>query len=282
MSVKKFIGIAIAVVTLVAAIVELATALIQKANYDKTAEQYVSSTDEVAQRVVKEFNERPDLPNVARPIIVARPRGSDLQIEAGYDLNLSASSTQMPEGGGSLDATITDYGPGKYKLANAPNAQVTINVLKQSIEEFLGKKIQGFSIRTEVLGGADGIPVREGSVYLGDLGPIVNVPFYSYDTQSWKQMTLLKGTSRNTNESIAFLRALDVCRSISEVGSLYSSEMMISTSTTSQVGGQYRKVIVRITVSDALKNEYNDLNPLAKYMVDRSKQAGSSSFEGTQ
>jgi hypothetical protein len=251
---------------LIVAIVQLATAFMEMSSYTRLTKQYEEFTEEVAQKVVENFNKRSDLPDVDRPVIIARANGPNLEIEAGYDLRIDSQAAQYADGSGSMDTLISDYGPGKYKLADAPNAEVTVAVLKQTIDSFLGERVKGSSIQTEVLGGADGLPVRPGAIYSGDLGPIVGVPYFSYDTQSWKQMTLLPGTSPKTNESIAFLRALDVCRSISDVETLQRSEMKISTSTTTKVGGMHRKVIVRITVTNALQKEYSELSPLARYL----------------
>jgi hypothetical protein len=275
MKARALIWIA-AILTLIVAIIQLTTAIMENSSYTKLTKQYQAFTDEVAKKVVDDINSKSPNTQVGHPIIMARAVGPDIKIEASYEINVDSHASTLGDNTGKIDALITDYGPGKYRIEEAHNAQVAIDVLRQSIDNFLKDKIEGFEIDTEVLGGADGIPIRPGAAYSGDLGPIIDVPFYSYDTKLWKRMTLLPGTSQHTNESIAFLRALDVCRKISDVESLRRSKMAISTSTTSRIGGSYRKVIVRIVVKKALEKEYNELSPLAHLLfLDKSESPGS-------
>lgn len=222
------------------------------------------------ERVQEDYNRMSEtiesnMPGIARPDIKVTTDGPDLKIEAGY---LSFKAASGPSISGSeYVAAISAYAPGDYRLHTAPNAHVVVQALTLGLEEFLSDKIEGHIVETEILGNADGLPVRFGYTYSGDLGIIWDSPYYSYNTKKIETMRLVPGVTQHTNESIAFLRALEVRNSVSNSRQLSGSRMAISTYINPQIGPDYRQVIIRVTIKDAFAEEYNKIPRVLRKLV---------------
>jgi hypothetical protein len=203
------------------------------------------------------------------PFVVATADGPDLKLEAGYDIALDVSQTKNPDGSGKFGTALTDYAAGGYRLENAPNASSIITVLQNSIDNFLAPRIENLEIVAEVIGCADGINVKPGASYQGDLGNVDRVPYFSYNANQASYMTLSRG-SQLSNESIAFLRAYDFLLHISSFKTLQAAKPLtrvIGIQTTNLVGGKYRKVIFRMVAKNVLKSQYEELGPLGRKLL---------------
>lgn len=199
------------------------------------------------------------------PFLVARSNGPDLEVEAG--LNLTGASTKNPDGTGEMVRNITDYAPGKYRLQDAPNAGQVLALLKNDINDYLGFRYSGLAVEAEAIGCADGIPVREDAYYNGDFGSIRDAKYHSYDLNEDRHMNLVPQKTKLSNEGIAFLRAYDMLSGLSALSSLHQAKPKVSVDTTNKIGGEYRRVLVRISIKNALREEYDELGPIPKYII---------------
>jgi hypothetical protein len=245
--------------------VEIAEVVRNVAHYWAEPQNTQEEYDRIAEAVARRFAADSHLPDVTRPTIRVSPDGPDLKIEAGYLTFQSSSETSDKRS--EYVAAVSDYKPGGYRLGAAPNAYVVVEALTAGMDEFLAQRIHGHQIEAEVLGNADGLPIRSSYVYSGDLGNISDAPYYSYNTHKIESMTLTPNFTRHSNDFIAFLRALDVLRVISQSQYLSTAKAAISTNVSPEIGGVYRRVILRVTIKDALGDEYNEIPSILRPFV---------------
>ena len=224
--------------------------------------KYRHTPREIEDRANRDTPRCPNCP--VQPYLVARPDGPDLRIEAGLDLRIDTEVT--PDGQGQLTGEISDYPPGKYRLEDAPNAQQVVALLHEGLGNFLNKDLSSFKVETEIIGSADGIPVRDGAVYRGDLGPIQGRLYFSYDEGVSKYMTLVPHQTPLSNEILAFLRAYALIQHTKSISALKRAETSLGVSTTAEVGGQHRRVIIKVAIKGALQEEYDALGPIGRWL----------------
>jgi hypothetical protein len=199
------------------------------------------------------------------PFLTTRSSGPDLEVEAG--LKLEGVSTKNPDGTGEMVRNVTDYPPGKYRLQDAPNAGQVLALLKNDINDYLGFRYPGLAVEAEAIGCADGIPVKDGIYYKGDLGLIRDEEYHSYDSNENRRISFVPGQTRLSNEGIAFLRAYDMLSGLAALSSFHQAKPRISIDTTDKIGGEYRRVLVRISIKNALREEYDGLGPIVKSVI---------------
>jgi hypothetical protein len=255
------------IVLLIVACMKIA---VETAELAKNIYQYRKETkvdqekiNRLAKAIVQQVATDANFPNVSPPDIRVGPEGPDMKLEAGY-LNLNSTSYSPANGEAEHMTAISDYAPGSYQLNAAPNAHLVIEALIAGIDEFFADKVDGHVVEAEVIGNADGLPVKTTYTYSGDLGTITHFPYYSYNTNKMEEMSLIPNVTSHTNESIAFLRALDVIRYASRSPRLKTAHTRISTYVNPQTGSEYRRVILRLTIKDALGEQYNKIPPILR------------------
>lgn len=225
--------------------------------------KYVHKEKEVEKRARQDAV--PGKPNTPHPYLDAKPRGPDLVIEAGLDLQIAAEKS--PDGTGSLQSMVSDYPPGKYRLHDAPNATSVLSVLNGSVVDFLDSRFEGLEIELEAVGGADGMRVKSGALYSGDLGIIDNAEYYSYDGNEIRRINLAPGQTELSNDAIGFLRAYDMLSHLALLPGLQDARQRVGVDLSNRIGGEYRRVLVRVVLVNALQEEYQELGPVVKYFV---------------
>jgi hypothetical protein len=225
--------------------------------------KYVHKEKEIERRAAQEIQLTD--PSVSPPYVDARSRGADLEFEAGLDLRIIAEKN--PDGTGSLLSTVTDYPPGKYRLHDAPNAGAVLAVLNGGVSDFITTRFQGLEIEVEAVGGADGIPVKPGAYYKGDLGPIRDAEYYSYGQNERRRIELIPNQTKLSNDAIGFLRAYEMLSHLVLIPGLQNARQKIGVDLTNRIGGEYRRVLVKVVLVNALRDEYQELGPVAKRLV---------------
>jgi hypothetical protein len=198
------------------------------------------------------------------PISVT-PDGPDMRLVVGTPLNVMTKTHTSPDGAASIVTEIWGYPPGGYLLDQAPNARSILGTLDQALREVhaLSPRVS----RVDVVGGADGIPVRAGSRYVGDLGPIADYPYYSWDAKEVRSMTLIPGQTAMSNEAIAFLRAYDFGNHVRTIPVLSRADVQVATATSSEVGDTYRCSGICIRLKGVLADEYTAMSPLSRWFL---------------
>ncbi len=149
--------------------------------------------------------------NGAIPFVNVQGMGPNLLVEAGFNLKLDADIAKDSSNSSvRLVAKISDYPPGEFLINEAENAVPLIHAIRQVAAEFVADVPNGESISVEAIGVADGLTVKESAVYRGELDVIRGEEYYSIDVGQKKIANLLPGSTKLTNELIAFLRAFDV------------------------------------------------------------------------
>ncbi len=87
-------------------------------------------------------------------------------------------------------------------------------------------------------------------------------------------MELISGETELDNEKIAFLRAYNALEKFGPLPGLGKAEQAIATKTNHEVSGSFRRVIVRVTLENALDDRYSELSPPSRWIVNwrQSKQ----------
>ena len=77
-------------------------------------------------------------------------------------------------------------------------------------------------------------------------------------------MALSAGETRLDNTVIAFLRAYNALQEISKLACLRDAKERVRVETSAMRGGAYRRVLIRVAIQDALRDEYEKLSWPAK------------------
>ncbi len=229
---------------------------------------------EILTRVLAEvYRQREDSGNGTsqgvQPIVSARAVGPDLTLDVGEGLDLELRTMATPDGATTVTAMVTGYATGCYRIREAPNALMVFEAIRQTLISVLGSARAPEPAAMEVIGGADGIPMRELAVYRGDLGLIREQSFYSYDEQSNRTITLIPNVTHLTNDAIAFLRAYDAADYLRTIPVLSDASARFAISTTSRAGGKYRRSMMHIRMPHLLDKEYKDLPYVARALLEK-------------
>jgi hypothetical protein len=228
----------------------------QISKYEAPAQELEKQAESIASMLADRIKPR----ERARMLFEVEPAGSDLQIEGGYNISTSPLAN--------IGSSLQDYPSGKYLLSEAQNTPVLISAIRESTSNFLQQHPGSYAAQVEVIGSADSTPVLPGILYKGDLGVFQNFEYYSEDRNRFEKLDLLPGVTKLDNNSIAFLRAYNVLEHLTSLQDLASAKQQISTSTMVNNGGEYRKVIVRITIKNGLERNYSELSRPVRILVD--------------
>jgi len=227
------IGLATAIVTYAAARIQFTTAM-------RTVTEY----NEPVRKIRREIKH--GSPGFSGGLSV-RAQKADLVIESQWNI---------------YTAEIDGFGVGVYHLDHRQNE--LLDAVISSISNRLSN-IDEEEIRVEILGCADGISMKPGAKYRGDLGSI-DVNYFSQDSYQDKKMRLAPGYSLK-NEYVACLRALVVFRKLATALPMDEARYVVFTSTTHEIGPQHRRVAIKVTLPNYLQEEFKELPLLAKALL---------------
>lgn len=165
-------------------------------------------------------------------------------MEFGYTLSIEESQIELL-GARTAQINISDYPPGAYRIEETRNSNIVISTVKNLLGSLETATGASEMMNLEIIGTADGLAVREGATYNGDLGEVRDFPYYSLDSNRAQHMDLNRG-DQLTNETIAFLRGYDALMILHDMQILRNVSLQLQTETTERIGGQHRSVILRI------------------------------------
>jgi len=217
--------------------------------FSNTTNRAQAVADRAAAEYYKMIGQQSDAENLMKPFIALERDGLDINLESEIEHTVQAK--------------ISKYSVGGYRMSTAPSAHVSIALFKTAVSDVLDEiSEEGVEANTMIIGVADGIPIRQGAVYVGDLGHIRNVPYYSRNKKARMVMNLEFGDPL-ANEEIAFLRAYVILQELYDLEFVRHS-VRIETETTSSIGGVHRRILVRMHLRNALAKRYAKLSPIAK------------------
>lgn len=162
--------------------------------------------------------------------------------EVGFDYDVSSEYSSRD-----------DFPAGKYLLEESAAAISMLRIVKQAFEGSIAQYVTaGKKLRVRITGSADAAPIRGFQPYNGVYGEFVNEPIYQ--DGSLTAITVTKAQGFETNEQLAFLRAIGVRRYIERnirgvelMQTDYSENIEVS----KKRGGAYRRISVVFTFVDA-------------------------------
>jgi hypothetical protein len=180
-----------------------------------------------------------------------------------FDLEINTSISEESED--DLSAKIWRYYPGKYVLSKTQEGQAILRTIEWQLDEILEKnrnKGKNVEIAIEAIGSADALPFRKKVYYDGLLGDTLrNIRYYRIDKPNTPlQKTFIKDETLITNELLALLRALDAVRYLNAKYYIKDEYIKILTREFDEIGPEYRKLDLKITMKDVFLEDYNDLS----------------------
>jgi hypothetical protein len=149
-----------------------------------------------------------------------------------------------------------DFGPGKYRVDESNALQVTLGIMKNTVEGQLAKYVvPQTKISLTVNGSADATPVRNPIEYKGEFGNPVSEICVCETGSHQMEVSLQNGI--NDNPTLAFIRSYAVKDYIVnniDPFKFTCNEWQYSASVSSQRGDKFRRVSIEMIVFDALKN----------------------------
>jgi hypothetical protein len=257
---KKKIGLWTAIILLLVAIAGCVERYIswKITEYKNPAQELEKHAETIANNESEKLNSG-NGSRMSRPVFEAEPIGKDIILTGGY----------IPEPSlGEVGATIQDYPLGKYLLSEAQDPHVVISAVGESVSNFLKQHPGSYASQVEVIGCADGVPVVAGALYKGDLGTFKDFQYYSEDRKAFEKLDLIPGVTKLDNNYISFLRAYSALEFLASLQDLAPAKQQVSTSTTPRIGGEHRKVIIRVVIRDGLKENYSELSRPIRTLVD--------------
>ena len=149
------------------------------------------------------------------------------------------------------------YEVGQYRM-NSQIAEIVVRVLKRAIEEELKGYFETLEFSTDILGTADGIPMKENMIYKGK-ETIEDFRYYNINEQKWKNISLIPYETELDNEKLAFLRAYYSLIQIEKIKELKKHPIDIYVEEVDTLGD--RKVVLGISIKlkDFFKDDLNVL-----------------------
>ena len=128
-----------------------------------------------------------------------------------------------------------------------------MNIINKALaSDFANYVKEGKTVKIIITGSADGSPVKRTMKYGGEYGDYKDVSVKSGD--EWKNISVSKASGIDTNEQLAFLRAMGMKHSMQKnVKSLDKMDCQYEThiEQAQGVGGQYRRIHVDYLFVDA-------------------------------
>ena len=143
-----------------------------------------------------------------------------------------------------FDLAINRYEVGTYKLSSIQQKSIIIAFETYYTEFKKNFKIENIeSIMVEVCGTADGIPIIRGTKYEDE---DITIKYYSNNSQTEKEITLLKTKTNMTNEIFALLRGFIVKDAIENFFPELKGKIKLQTNTYFEKGADKRATSVKL------------------------------------
>lgn len=150
-----------------------------------------------------------------------------------------------------------DYKPGEFKASGSKAAQLTLELLKKTIENDLAVYLNsGTKVTIKITGSADATPVSRKINYAGEYGIFQGENCFINNRLS--KITITEDGGINSNEQLAFLRTYGVRQFIETYcDDLRSTQNVFQhyCEVTKETGSQYRRIAIELIIHDAFKGK---------------------------
>ena len=183
-----------------------------------------------------------------------------------------------------IDNATEDWASGKYRLKDSQAALQTAGIIKSTIESKLEEYIMpGTEVTVKIIGGTDASPFKNTVPYDGAFGEIRDAECFV--NGGFNFITVTKETGINTNEQLAYLRTLDIKDFMKRyIGAFRVANVHYEhfAEVADEVGPEYRRVAVEVTVHNAFQNKYPELAALKENVYERTSEVDKNIPETTQ
>lgn len=170
-----------------------------------------------------------------------------------------------------ISQATEDWPAGKYRLKDSQAALQTAGIIKTTVESKLEEYIvPGTKVTVKIIGGTDAAPFRNAVAYDGGFGEIKDAECFVNGAYSYVSVNEEKGI--NSNEQLAYLRTLDIKDFMTHhVGPFRAADMRYEhfAEIAKEVGPQYRRVAVEITIHNAFQKKYPEIASYQENVYDR-------------
>ena len=170
-----------------------------------------------------------------------------------------------------ISQATEDWSAGKYRLKDSQAALQTAGIIKTTVESKLEEYIvPGTKVTVKIIGGTDAAPFRNAVAYDGSFGEIKDAECFVNGAYSYVSVNKEKGIS--SNEQLAYLRTLDIKDfMMAHVGPFRAADMRYEhfAEIAKEVGAQYRRVAVEITIHNAFQKKYPEIASYQENVYDR-------------
>ncbi|MFI3303398.1 MAG: caspase family protein [Rikenellaceae bacterium] len=179
-----------------------------------------------------------------------------------YDVQVLPQLSSLNVEGGT-----DDWEPGKFLLKDSKAARYTATLIKKSVEEQLSEYLTPTSKTTiKIIGSTDGSRIRGKMAYNGaeGFGDIIDGTYFV--NGSFDYVTITEESGITSNEQLAYLRTLDIKNFMQTqinpfkmgIGEQYYEHYA---EVSSEIGAEYRRVAVEITVHNPFAEQYPQIAP---------------------
>lgn len=170
-----------------------------------------------------------------------------------------------------ISQATEDWPAGKYRLKDSQAALQTAGIIKTTVESKLEEYIvPGTKVTVKIIGGTDAAPFRNAVAYDGSFGEIRDAECFVNGAYSYVSINEEKGIY--SNEQLAYLRTLDIKDfMMRHVGPFRAADMRYEhfAEIVKEVGAQYRRVAVEITIHNAFQKKYPEIASYQENVYDR-------------
>lgn len=167
-----------------------------------------------------------------------------------------------------------DWPAGKYRLKDSQAALQTAGIIKSTVESKLEEYITpGTEVTVKIIGGTDGAKFKSSVPYDGAFGNINEAECFV--NGAFAYVTITPETGISSNEQLAYLRTLDIKKFMeNHIGQFRVANTHYEhfAEIADNVGAQYRRVAVEITVHNAFNKKYPEIAAYKENVYERNSE----------
>lgn len=173
-----------------------------------------------------------------------------------------------------ISHSTEDWPAGKYRLKDSQAALQTAGIIKSTVESKLEEYITpGTEVTVKIIGGTDGAKFKSSVPYDGAFGNINEAECFV--NGAFAYVTITPETGISSNEQLAYLRTLDIKKFMeNHIGQFRVANTHYEhfAEIADNVGAQYRRVAVEITVHNAFNKKYPEIAAYKENVYERNSE----------
>lgn len=173
-----------------------------------------------------------------------------------------------------ISRSTEDWPAGKYRLKDSQAALQTAGIIKSTVESKLEEYITpGTEVTVKIIGGTDGAKFKSSVPYDGSFGNINDAECFV--NGAFAYVTITPETGISSNEQLAYLRTLDIKNFMeNHIGQFRVANTHYEhfAEIAENLGAQYRRVAVEITVHNAFNQKYPEIAAYKENVYERNSE----------